>query len=199
MTKREFANTVWLRLTKGRSQKATGVFRSSLESIIPAALQRLADRVSADDALYTLLYRTYTGLTLDGTGAVTITGQSPTPLLSIAARKHWRVTMTGVRFSLQFLPDLHHLSNPPQLLDRYFYTIFAGQITVRDGSGNIVPETDLQWATSFVPALITDVNDQLTDNLVDIGEALALAGAVPNEILRAAATMSSEPTPAPAA
>jgi len=190
-TSAQYVDNVWFRLTKGAPQPAAGIWRVAIQSTLNAALQRLGDRVAADDGIYPTLFHQWS-LTLVG-GEVDLVSQSPVILLSESARQRWRITMTSVTYSLQFLPNMHDLENPPPTSDFYFYTVFNRKLIVRDSGGAIPSETAVQLYANQSPE-ITDANltvaGQLYDNLIDIGVAMMLETSSLAEVIRQAETPS---------
>ncbi len=120
-------------------------------------------------------------------------------LISAAARKRWRVTMSadGVRFPLKYLPNMHDLDNPPPTSDYYFYTIFNNDLVVVDFNGDTPTETNVEFFGNSVP-LIGNVafDGELFDDLIDIGVALVLESQNGAEVVRQAEGMSAA-APAP--
>ncbi len=184
-TSAEYVDTVWYRITKGKPQPVAGIWRVSIQSTLDGALQRIADRVAADDGLHPLLINEYS-LTLAG-GEVAINTLTPTLLLSRKARERWRVTMTDVTYPLKYRPNRVDLDNPPPTQDFYFFTIFNNLLVVRDSAGDIPSETDVQFFGNCVP-LIGDVafDGELFDNLVDIGVAMIMESDSLQEVIRQA-------------
>lgn len=188
-TSAEYVDTVWYRLTKGKPQPLAELWRAAVQSTLGAALQRLGDRVAADEGLYPLLVNEY-ALTLV-TGQVDISGQDPVLLLSEHARAHWRVTMTDIRFPLKYLPNRFDLDNPPPTSDYVFYTVFNKNLVVRDYLGAVPTETAVQLFGNYTPEIddsSLEVDGQLFDNLADIGAALVLESGTLEEVIRQAET-----------
>jgi len=194
-TVQQYVDTVWLRLAKGLPQPQGKLWRVSIQSTIPTALQRLADRVAADDYLFPLLQNEW-DLTLNA-GQVPVHNLAPTLLLSRKARKHIRITMTGVRFGLKFRPTYHDLMNPPPIPDNdyLYYTFFEQNLFVRDNLGSIPAGTSIQLVGQKVPADLTDAvfDGELFDNIADIGAAIILESGALNEVIRQAETADAAP------
>lgn len=197
-TSAQYVDSVYYRITKGKPQPQSQLWRVAVQATLNPALQRLADRVAADDKLYTVLVNQYT-LTLTG-GEASVSTLTPTLLMSRGAREHWRVTMTGVRFPLKYRENRIDLDNPPPTQDYYFYNIFNKMLTVRDSTGAIPAETDVQFYGNYVP-LISDTafstTGELFDNLVDVGAAIIMESASLEEVVRQAETAAATAPPQP--
>lgn len=187
----QYVDTVFYRMTKGASQPESKLWRAAIQSTLDNALQRLGDIVAADDGLAPLLFNTF-NVTLGAGGSAgqdPINTFSPALLLSEAARQRWRVTMTGVRFSLQYRPTFHDLELPSIVPDPDLmrYTVFNKCIVVRDFLGAIPAQTALQIYGNTTP-LITDtaIDTQLFDNLVDLGIAILVETGQAGEVMRSA-------------
>ncbi len=122
-----------------------------------------------------------------------ILGLSPTLLVSKRAKERYRVTLTGERFSLKYLPRVHDLVNPPSTPDYKYYTIFEGAIIVRTSTGAIPTQTALQLIGNYVPS-IAQVPDELSDNLVDVLVALALETNALDQVMERASSPTSTTT-----
>lgn len=166
----QYVDYVWQRMTGGRPQGESGIYRSAIQSTVGAALQRLADMAAADSKLHKIFYRQY-DLVLSG-GEASVLGLSPVLMQTEAAQRRWRVTMTDVPRSLQYRPNLRDRDCPTPAEGYYYYTIFAGMLVVWNSSGEAPVETDVQFNGNYVP-LISDpslaVGSELFDNLIDIG------------------------------
>jgi hypothetical protein len=145
MTNDEYVEYVWRRISRGRPQNEIGVYRNAIQSTMPAALQKLATYVCADDALSTILQRTY-GLVLMGPVtienylSVAVGALSPTLLLSKDSQDKWIVMIPTLSdFPLQRLPNFTSLRNPPPTPDFYFYTLYKSRIYVVDSTGESPP------------------------------------------------------------
>jgi len=183
-----YSDSVWYRITKGAPQPDSRLWRAAVQSTRDAALQRLADRVAADPALYTLLVHEY-DLTLVA-GEVGIAALTPVLLVSKASRENWRVTMTGVRFPLKYRENRSDLDNLPPTQDYYFYTIHNSKLIVRMPPSDIPSETAVQFFSNSIPLINDPVLDpatgELYDNLIDIGVALIMESASLSEVIRQA-------------
>ena len=194
-TVRDYVNVVWNRVTKGKPQMQSEVWRSAVESTLSNALQRLAQRVAGDEALYPLLQEVF-DFSLTGFGDQTIdvintVNPGHTLLVSHAARRHWRLVSVGggPRFSLKYLPHRRDLDNPPPTPDYHFYTVHDGRIIVRDSDGNIPTDyTEIQLFGNYVPIISDQVfsNGELFDDLVDIGCAIIQESGNLQEVIRQA-------------
>jgi hypothetical protein len=170
MTDSEFVARVFARISRGNPQAKVGVYRPAIQSIIGQSLQKLADKVAADSVSYELLQQQY-DLTLVA-GEASLLSLTPTLLHSKQARKHWRVTMTGVTNPLKALPNRCDLDNPPPISSYYYYNVFKGKLTVRKSDKTIPTETAVQLIGNYVP-LIGDASlattGELSDDLIEIG------------------------------
>lgn len=186
-TEKDFRDTVWYRISKGKPQPEIGLYRVAVESVLSSALQRLGNRVAADPKLCVTFQSEYP-LVL-ASGEISLIGLSPTLLLSKEARKQWRVTMTDIRFPLQFLPNRRDVDNPPRTDDYYFYTVHLKKLIVRNSIGEIPAETSVQLFGNYVP-LINDaalaVGGELFDDLCDCGTAIMLETGSLEEVVRQA-------------
>lgn len=166
MTTEEYVNYVALRVTNGAP---AGNLRPMIESIIPMALQRLADRISDDPnpRIQALLQKTVS-LTLSG-GEVE---PDDDVLAGAIGRAYIILSGSGAPTEpLQWLPTMHDLVNF-QYPDYAGFTYDEGLIKVRR-MGAIPAATSLSVRTSFIPSL-GEVPSELEDNLIDVGVELVL-------------------------
>lgn len=179
LTKDNYIDKVYYAYSHGQPQPNSGVISAAIEADLPRALQRLADTTAADDGVCHLLQKSFTSLTL--VGGSSIVGSSvatPSTLLtSEQARARYVLTLPGVTNPLQRLWQVEDLFQPPSMLDYYFYALSSGRIVVVNSSGVAPSETALTLVGNFVP-LITEVPDELSDNLIDHG--IALIAEVPS-------------------
>lgn len=202
-TTREFVDTVWYRLSKGKPQPTTGLWRAAVQSVLSAALQRLADRIAGDDALYPLLMHEWdVTLGIGGVAGQAIligpSGLDPVILLSAGARKRVRVTMddpgpgpSGVLPPAQYLPNFHDLEIPSPSPDSRLrrYTFWQQSLVIRTGSGNVddLVQTPVHLFGCKVPAIDDPVFDgELFDDLCDVGAALCMESQSVMETVRQA-------------
>jgi hypothetical protein len=195
MNNLQLVDLIFKRIGRGRPQGDIGIYRSAIQSFVNSCLQRLADRVAANDKLYTILHREYP-LTLVS-GEIAISNLSPTLLLSKESRKRWIVTMTGVRFPIKPLRSYIDILNPPPTLDYYFYIVHLGKLLVRDSSGAIPTETAVFLDGSYVP-LISDAafgtTGELLDDLLDIGVEMTLEAGNPLAAMMSGQQIDSAPS-----
>lgn len=195
----QYVATVWQRISQGKPQPQVGVWRSAIQSTINAAMQRTAGRVAGDVGLHPLLMHEWS-ITLGAAGTAgqdPINNLSPVLLLSEAARRWWRVTMTGIRFPLKYRPNITTIENPPPIpdLDYMYYTFFNQNIVVRDFQGNVPTQVDLQLFGNKVPAISDPAFDgELFDDLIDIGVAIILESNDLREVVRQAEQASTTAT-----
>lgn len=199
-TKPQYVDTVWYRISKGAPQPLVGNWRVSIQSTIPAALQRLADRCASDEYLAPLLQYEW-DLTLGSAGTagqVPIHNLSPTLLLSERARKRLRVTMTGLRFALKYRPNLHDLTNPPPIPDPdyAYFCIYQQNLIVRDFQGSVPALTAIQLIGQKVPIDLTDAvfDGELFDDLCDSAVEIILESGSLEAVMRQAGTLDSAVT-----
>ena len=195
----DYVQAVWYRLSKGKPQPMSGVWRVAIEDTLDAALQRVSDRIAADDGLYPLLVNQY-ALVLTS-GEVAINALVPVLLVSTASRKRWRVTMVadGVRFPLKYLPNRSDLDNPPPTQDYYFYTIFNNLLVVRDSTGAVPGEVNVEFFGSYAALISNPAFDgEVFDNLIDVGVAIIMESESLPEVIRQA-EMTTAVAPGPAA
>jgi len=178
-----YVASVWYRLTKGKPQPESELWRSAVDSTLSTALSRLGDRVAKEPRLYALLQNSSFNVTLGTSGTAgqeRIDGLTPTLLLSKEATDHWRVTLTidGVpqRFALKKQKTRHDLNNPPITSDFINYAIADQSIIVRDATGSIPAGAVLVVTVSgnFTPPIGSQVSEEIFDNLVDIGVEILL-------------------------
>lgn len=194
----QYVATVWHRITKGKPQPQAGLWRSSVQSTLNAALQRLGSRTAYDVGLHSLFTNQWS-ITLGAAGTAgedPIYNLTPSLLIDERARRWWRLTMTGVRFPLKYRPNPTDLDNPPPIPDPdyMYYTIFNRAVRVRDFQGNIPIQTALQFFGNKVP-LISDsaIDAELFDDLVDIGVAVIMESESIQEVIRQAERTSEAP------
>lgn len=175
----EFVDKVFYRIGRGNPQAKIGLYRPAIQAIESQALQRLADKVASDPDSYEILQQQYALVLV--AGEISLLGLNPTLLHSTQARKHWRITMTGVTNPLKALPNRCDLDNPPPISSYYYYNVFKGLLTVRKSDKTVPAETGVQLVGNYVPTL-TDTSlgatGELSDDLIDI--ALEILGGVPN-------------------
>ena len=191
----QFVDSVFYRISKGKPQAESGVWRVSIESTMASALQRLAERVASNHELYPILVNKYE-LTLLPSGEVSLSGLTPTLLLSKAGRMRWTVTATGVTHPIQMRRNYIDLTNPSPNSDYYFYTVFNKSLMVRTSAGVPPIETSIQLYGNYVPAIddaSLSMGGQLFDDLVDIGEALTLETTSQQEVIRQAESPDGMP------
>jgi hypothetical protein len=206
-TEDDYIVQVWERLSKGKPQPVAGLWRVAVQTTLPNALQRLGDRVAADDYLYPLLMNAWdVELGIGGVAGQAILigpdGLDPVILLSEGARKRVRVTMedpndASIDLDCDYLPNFNDLKNPPPIPDdrKRYYTFWQRSLVIRDRTGQdgVMVQTPVTLYGCKAPEIDDFALDgELFDNLVDIGCAIVMESGSLAEVIRQAEVASSE-------
>ncbi len=166
----EAVERTFYRMSPGVSESEGKVYRFQIESWIPDALRRLGDSIADDymNADRSLLTKTFPVTITSGVGPLD-------PAVNVRTIPRWGVITvatgtTDTTFPLQYLPHLQDL-DLPRSLEFEYYTIHGGtalaSIFIRKGDGTATSIATVSLRCGYYPT-ITQVPDQLTDNLVDL-------------------------------
>lgn len=171
ITSAQYVDRVFYRVGKGQTEEQAGVTTAAIEAGLNQTLQGLAEMIASHKsaAKRSLLQNSFS-FTLSS-GEVSLTAQPTLMRRYIPVTGY--LTLTGVTEPLQWLPHRRDLDHPPPLPDYQFYSLFDDKIRVVDSNGTASTGTALTIIGSYVP-LISEVADELVDELVNLGVAQVL-------------------------
>lgn len=165
---------VWQAVSKGNPSADAKIYRTSIEAMVGVALQTLADRVMEEGLEKRALLQKSFSFTLSG-GATSIISSNSTLLIDSVPQSGY-VLLSGITDPLCWLPERADLNHPPALPDFTFYSIFGGQILVRDYTGAVPSATALTVYGNYVPTISEVPDPQLVDDFIAIGVQIASKG-----------------------